>query len=62
MEVATRCGVVSAASMTMSIGGMVQLDIDDKRGWMDELGAVALSGIMVASTASLARSLRRYLL
>jgi hypothetical protein len=41
---------------------MVQLDIDDRCGWMDERRAVALSGAMVASTADLARSLRQYLL
>ena len=62
VEVARRCGVVSTVSMTMKIGGKVQLDIDDRCGWMDERRAVALSGAMVASTTDLARSLRRYLL
>ena len=32
VEVARRCGVVSTASMTTSIGSMVQLDIDDRCG------------------------------
>ena len=62
MEIAKRCGVVSTASMTASIGGMVQLDIDDRCCWMDERRSVALSGVMVVSTADLAMSLRRYLL
>ena len=62
MKVARRCGVVFTASMTTSIGGMVQLDIDDKCGWMDERRAVTLFGAMVASTADMARSLHRYLL
>ena len=62
VEVARKCGVVSTASMTTSNDGMVQLDIDDRCSWMDECGAVVLSGVMVASTVDPARSLRTYLL
>jgi len=52
-----RCSVVSTTSRTTSIGGMVQLDIDNKCGWMDERRVVALFGVMVVLTADLARYL-----
>ena len=52
VEVGRRSGVVSTASMTTSIGGMVQLDLDDGCGWIDERRTVGLSGAVAVSTAA----------
>lgn len=53
--------VIYRVKMT-SIGGVVQLDLDEGCVWMDERRAVALFGAVAASTAGLARSMRQYLL
>jgi hypothetical protein len=41
----------------MSLDGMVQWGLDDERGMMDARRVVALSSIVVASMAGLARSM-----
>jgi hypothetical protein len=41
----------------MSLDGMVQWGLDDECGMMDARRVVALSGIVVASMAGLARSM-----
>ena len=46
------CGVPSLASMTAGLGGMEQRGLAGGRVMMDERMMVALSGIVVASTAA----------
>lgn len=62
MEVGRRSDIRSTASTMMSIGGMVQLDIDVRCVWMDERMAVVLIGAVAASVTGLARMLHQYLL
>ena len=46
------CGVPSLASTTAGLGGMEQRYLAGGRVMMDERGMVALSGVVVASTAA----------
>jgi hypothetical protein len=55
-------GVEPRQYMTTSLGGMVQQGLDNGRMMMDARRVVASSGIVVASTAGLTRSMSRFLL
>ena len=53
--------VIYHVKMT-SIGGMCQLDLNDRSVSIDERRVVALLGAVAVSTAGVARTMRQYLL
>ena len=55
-----RSGVTSTARPATDHGGMALRSFGDGRAWMDTHRMVALSGVVVASTASLARLMQQY--
>ena len=55
-----RSGVTSTARPTMDHGGMALQSFGGGRAWMDTCRMVALSGIVVASAAGLARLMQQY--
>jgi hypothetical protein len=57
---AVRCS--STTSTTLGLGSVAQWGLGVGRMLMDSRRAEALSGVMVALTGRLARSLRRYML
>jgi hypothetical protein len=56
------CGVPSLVSTTAGLSGMEPRGLGDGRGLMDSRRTVALSGVMVASTAGLARLMQGLIL
>ena len=55
-----RSGVTSTARPTIDHGGMALRSFSEGRTWMDMRRMVAMSGVVVASMAGLARLMQQY--